>query len=43
MSKTEHTLDDNLRLLPMSKKTEVYNKELEIKAPLVERLADIGG
>ena len=41
--KTEHTPDNNLRLLPMSKKAEVYRKELEMKDPLVERIADIGG
>ena len=27
----------------MSKKAEVYRKELEMKDPLVERIADIGG
>ena len=43
MLKTEHTPNDNLRLLPMSKKAEVYRKELEMKDPLVERIADIGG
>ena len=41
--KTEHSPDDNMRLLPMSKKASVYKKELEIKDPLVERLAEIGG
>ena len=43
VSKTEHTPDDNLRLLPMSKKTIIYKKEFEIQDPLVERLGDIGG
>ena len=43
MLKTEHTPNDNLRLLPMSKKAEVYRKELEMKDPLVERIADIRG
>ena len=43
VSKTEHTPDDNLRLLPMSKKAEVYKKELEVKDPLVEKIAEIGG
>ena len=41
VSKTEHTPDDNLRLLPMSKKAEVYKKELEVKDPLVEKLVEI--
>ena len=27
----------------MSKKAEVYKKELEIKDPLVEKIAEIGG
>ena len=40
ISKTDHTPDDNLRLLPMSKKAEVYNKELEVKDPLVEKIAE---
>ena len=43
MSKTEHTRDDNLRRLPMSKKAEMYEKELEVQDTLVERLGDIGG
>ena len=43
MSKTEHSPDDNLRLKTMSKKAEIYKKELEIQDPLVERLGDIGG
>ena len=30
ISKTEHSPDDNLRLLSMSKKAEVYKKELEV-------------
>ena len=42
ISRTEHTLDDNIQLLPMSKRAAVYKKELEIKDPLVERLAEIG-
>ena len=29
--------------MPRSKKASVYKKELEIKDPLVERLAEIGG
>ena len=43
VSNTEHSPDDNLRILPMSKKSEVYRKELEIADPLVQRLAEIGG
>ena len=43
MSKTEHSPDDTLRLQTMSKKAEIYKKELEIQDPLVERLGDIGG
>ena len=43
ISKTEHRPDDNLRVWPMFKKASVYKKELEIKDPLVEKLADIGG
>ena len=43
MSKTEHSPDDNLSLLPMSKKAEIYKKKLEIQDPLVKRLGDIGG
>ena len=39
ISRTEHTPDDNIRLLPMSKKASVYKKELEIR----ERLAEIKG
>ena len=42
MSKTEHSPDDTLRLQTMSKKAEIYKKELEIQDPLVERLGDIG-
>ena len=41
--KTEHTPDDNLRLLPMSKKAEVYKKEFQVKDLLVEKIAEIGG
>ena len=40
MIKTEH---DNFRLLPMSQNAEVYQKELEVSDPLVERIAEIGG
>ena len=43
VSKTEHSPDDNLSLLPMSKKAEIYKKKLEIQDPLVKRLGDIGG
>ena len=44
VSKTEHTPDNNLRLVPMSKKAEVFfKKKLEIKDPLVEKKAEIGG
>ena len=39
ISRTAHTHDDNIRLLPMSKKASVYEKELEIR----ERLAEIKG
>ena len=42
ISRTGHTLDDNIRLLPMFKKASVYKKELEIRDPLVERIAEIG-
>ena len=40
--KTEHTPDDNLRLLPMSKKAEVYKKEFQVKDLLVEKISEIG-
>ena len=43
ISRTEHTPDDNIQQLPMSKKASVYKKELEIRDPLVERIAEIGG
>ena len=43
VSKKEHSPDDNLRLLPMSKNAEIYKKELEVQDQLVERLEDIGG
>ena len=43
ISRTEHSPDDNIRLLPMSKNAAVYRKELETKDPLVENLAEIGG
>ena len=43
ITRTEHTPYDNIRLLPMSKKASVYKKELEIRDPLVERIAEIGG
>ena len=36
ISRTEHTPDHNIRLLPMSKKASVYRKELEIRDLLVE-------
>ena len=41
--RTEHTTDANIRLLPMSKKASVYKKEFEIRDPLVEKIAEIGG
>ena len=41
--RTECTSDDNIRLLPMSKKASVFKKELDIRDPLVERLAEMGG
>ena len=43
ISRKEHTPDDDIRLLPISKKASVYKKELDIRDPLVERLAEIGG
>ena len=39
----EHSPDDTIRVLPMSKKDSVYKKKWDIKDPLVERLATIGG
>lgn len=39
IAKTNHTPCDNLRLLPMSKKAEIYRKQLETEDPLVMRLA----
>ena len=43
VGKTEHTPDDNIRLLPMSKKAEEYRKQLEVRDPLEQRLGDIAG
>ena len=44
VSKTEHTPDNNLRLVPMSKKAEVFfKKKLELNDPLVEKKAEIEG
>ena len=43
IAKTNHSPCDNLRLLPMSKKAEVYRKQLEIEDPLVMRLAEQAG
>ena len=43
ISKTEHTPDDNIRLLPMTKKAEEYMKQLEIQDPMVQRPGDIAG
>ena len=43
VSRTEHSPEDNIRLLPMSKRAAIYKKELEIKDPLVESLAEAGG
>ena len=43
VSKKEHSPDNNLRLLPMSKNAEIYKKELEVQDQLVERLEHIGG
>ena len=34
VSKTNHTPCDNIRLLPMSKKAEIYRKQLETEVPL---------
>ena len=38
VSKTNHTPCDNIRLLPMSKKAEIYRKHLETEDPLVIQL-----
>ena len=43
ISKTEHTPDENIRLLPMNKKAEKYKKQMEIPDLLVQRLGDIAG
>ena len=42
ISRTELTPDDNILLLPMIKRAAVHKKELEIRDPLLERLAEIG-
>ena len=38
MAKTPHTPCDNIRLLGMSKKAEIYRKQLEVEDPLVIQL-----
>ena len=39
VAKTHHTPLDNLRLLGMSKKADIYRKQLEIEDPLLLQLA----